>query len=616
MYSLSQEGLEQAISECVESSELVFMHCYAADEEVPADQDLAAHVALLDLQACNSQLSHEEPWRHELEASPPGPDSTDEFLPSAMPSTRGDARGGAPPLHLPRDVLRSLATHVLAEDFLCALAPVCRALAQAVQDVSVWRALPLCLDAPLWLQLSECRALFTGPRCRPILRAFPQVSLLLPQAVLLKHRSPNLRVVWDGEDESVVLYESSHCVLGSLTFRVKLSATPTTMYVGCMCEHRGLEAFAIVDSPFTAAMRVSYFLTGADFEIACPTPARSAAAHGPCSEHEVTFEWRDRSFRVKIDAVRWPWLRVRSGPLLVPAECSRGFVSFVQPPGNEPSLHAQIIPTPAPLNPTASIPCAWCNACMPLHWRLMACCPRCMGFVCCSHAWQYPHARCPVCADLHLGAFWGDASGGSSDAMAPSDESEAECACAEYVQSQVAVGDALLNALKAEVARTIAMINQKQAFCANGRCPLCPFRRFDRRARLVDRLKRYHTFAWQYCPGGTKQMRVIQALFDHKQIAGDVSGISFLADAACLIRSSAKIVTLAQNNVDRHIRLVLTDKGPVYIREFVAAADHFRRVQNLYYDHGFGDLVFQEILLAGGKLFTEPWLYSLCVVVL
>ena len=50
--------------------------------------------------------------------------------------------------------------------------------------------------------------------------------------------------------------------------------------------------------------------------------------------------------------------------------------------------------------------------------------------------------------------------------MAPSDESEAECACAEYVQRQVAVGDALLNAFKAEVARTIAMINQKQAFCA------------------------------------------------------------------------------------------------------------------------------------------------------
>ena len=171
VYSLSQEGLEQAISECVESSELICMHCIAADEEVPADPDLAAHVALLDLQACNSQLSHEEPWRHELEASAPGPDSTDEFLPSSMPSTRGDARGGAAPLHLPCDVLRSLATHVLAEDFLCALAPVCRALAQAVQDVSVWRAL-LCARtlrsghvAPCLLVLNV--VLFSGlvPRC-------------------------------------------------------------------------------------------------------------------------------------------------------------------------------------------------------------------------------------------------------------------------------------------------------------------------------------------------------------------------------------------------------------------------------------------------------------------
>ena len=45
VYSLSRERLEQAISECGESSELVFMHCYAEDEEVPADQDLEARMA-------------------------------------------------------------------------------------------------------------------------------------------------------------------------------------------------------------------------------------------------------------------------------------------------------------------------------------------------------------------------------------------------------------------------------------------------------------------------------------------------------------------------------------------------------------------------------------------
>ena len=95
-------------------------------------------------------------------------------------------------------------------------------------------------------------------------------------------------------------------------------------------------------------------------------------------------------------------------------------------------------------------------------------------------------------------------------------------------------------------------------------CPFCPFRAFDREKRLQDHVRKYHVQRSQYVCSGTKQMKVICALFDHDQFSRK--------DAVDLLKRSAAILACQvvpalnnhHNDIDRYIRLVLTEQGPKY----------------------------------------------------
>jgi hypothetical protein len=54
--------------------------------------------------------------------------------------------------------------------------------------------------------------------------------------------------------------------------------------------------------------------------------------------------------------------------------------------------------------------------------------------------------------------------------------------------------------------------------------------------------------------------------------------------------------------VTRYIRLVLTGRGPVYLRaDEVTESGDFRRVRNLYYSRDFAEVLYREALLCNAK---------------
>ena len=83
---------------------------------------------------------------------------------------------------------------------------------------------------------------------------------------------------------------------------------------------------------------------------------------------------------------------------------------------------------------------------------------------------------------------------------------------------------------------------------------------------------------------------------------------SYLRRSAEHIRASAGFpVSETQTSVDRHLRLALSGTGPRFVGVSAVHGD-LRRARNLYYDHAFADMVFQETLTAGARMKTVSWL--------
>jgi len=140
------------------------------------------------------------------------------------------------------------------------------------------------------------------------------------------------------------------------------------------------------------------------------------------------------------------------------------------------------------------------------------------------------------------------------------------------------------------------------------RCPLCPFRTFfggGHRARCVDHIRKYHSLANQFCCSGTKQIKVIAAIHDNDKLQGLTTG-KYLERSAQIMHSCVKPpVAVSQNNIDKDIRLVLTERGPEYWS--LSAVEHgvvCRRVRNLYYTKGFAEILFKEIILHDAKVMS------------
>ena len=122
-------------------------------------------------------------------------------------------------------------------------------------------------------------------------------------------------------------------------------------------------------------------------------------------------------------------------------------------------------------------------------------------------------------------------------------------------------------------------------------CPCCPWRQFERRRCLVEHLQHQHTEAKRFCPAGTKQLRVVVALYDHDRLHDRTPQPTFLARASELLRKTVK-GNMPRNRsfIDKSLRCVFHSDGPEFVNiRSITEATGLRRVGNLFYDRGFAE---------------------------
>ncbi len=167
-------------------------------------------------------------------------------------------------------------------------------------------------------------------------------------------------------------------------------------------------------------------------------------------------------------------------------------------------------------------------------------------------------------------------------------------------QEHLVVDDGILDMLKNEVA---AMVDEarKPKHPVNGRhqCPACPFRSFRERRRMRIHLEKHHGAKNQYVSSGTKQLKVILALYDHAA-SSQTTPSNLLRESASILRNSVKPALASSSNlIDKRIRLIYDATGPRYINVSQLETElHVRRVRNRYYTKAFADLLLQEAVLS------------------
>ena len=184
------------------------------------------------------------------------------------------------------------------------------------------------------------------------------------------------------------------------------------------------------------------------------------------------------------------------------------------------------------------------------------------------------------------------------EALLPDDEDDCPAGEPGDEEGRVTVSSNLLQMLQSEVNEYL------QCSSTAKKCPFCPFRQFPRCDRLRQHVTTYHTAARQFVCSGTKQVKVISALFDHDQVVGH-TGKSYLRRSAYILADTVRpSLSKKSNEIDRFIRLVLTGQGPLYKNLDALQGDDavpVRRARNLYYTRDFAELVYQEILLCNAK---------------
>ena len=95
---------------------------------------------------------------------------------------------------------------------------------------------------------------------------------------------------------------------------------------------------------------------------------------------------------------------------------------------------------------------------------------------------------------------------------------------------------------------------------------------------------------------------MIISLYDFDQSRGHQTE-NYLYRSSQILRKTAQ-PSLASKHalIDRHLRLALTSEGPQFWNLEMVEQTCVRRVRNLYYTHGFGQIVFQEMLMCKAKV--------------
>ena len=159
--------------------------------------------------------------------------------------------------------------------------------------------------------------------------------------------------------------------------------------------------------------------------------------------------------------------------------------------------------------------------------------------------------------------------------------------------------DNILECLKNETSDVFNDL-QKKSMRREGRrhCPLCPFRSFTQLRLLRTHIAKHHTNQNQYACSGTKQVKVILALYDHAASSQTVSANLLQGSAAILRQTVQPPLQGNHNSIDKQIRLVFDAAGPKYVNvSNIGSTMQVRRVRNLYYTHSFADLLLREMVL-------------------
>ena len=105
---------------------------------------------------------------------------------------------------------------------------------------------------------------------------------------------------------------------------------------------------------------------------------------------------------------------------------------------------------------------------------------------------------------------------------------------------------------------------------------------------------------------GTKQLRVMKALFDADSISG-CFGNTYLATSAKLLRDACYPYMPHVLTIDREIILVLDASGPRYVLESqLHALDYIKRsgLRGTYFTKDFADWCYAEAIILKGKIKT------------
>ena len=173
-------------------------------------------------------------------------------------------------------------------------------------------------------------------------------------------------------------------------------------------------------------------------------------------------------------------------------------------------------------------------------------------------------------------------------------------------EADVSVGTDLLQSLSVERQRVLAEAERLGAGRSRKEvaCPLCPFRSFARKVALLHHLREHHSDRRQFVCSGTKQLRVVAALFDDDCLSGRTAQNRLLQRSAEILRQSVKPpLCRRKNHIDKHIRLCLEGDGPHY-RAYEAVVDDpsYRRARNLFYNMDFAVALRADVLIHGTKI--------------
>ena len=182
-------------------------------------------------------------------------------------------------------------------------------------------------------------------------------------------------------------------------------------------------------------------------------------------------------------------------------------------------------------------------------------------------------------------------------------------------ESEIQVHDALRKILQREHQEHVddSRANHPRMQKSNCRCRVCPFRSFLDPADLKEHYERDHTAELSYVASGTKQLKVVMALYDNDQIRRRQPK-RLLERSADLIRTTVRPGLGGDRTlIDRKIVLAFHSDGPIFLNEdTVAHSLNYRRVGSTYYSREFATLVVQETIVNQGLV--KPMIHRLAMI--